>query len=468
MSGRRVRLPSLVKGLSARLLVLTVFFVMLAEVLIYTPSVARYRKVYLEDRIGASHLATLALEVMPEKKLSRPLEDELLDHVGAYSIELKKPGVPKQLMLGRDIPPEVDAIYDLRRGSFLGFVIDAFLTLGQGENRVIRVLGYSPKDPEIFVEVILDEAPMRMAMIDYSERILVLSIVISVLTAALVYLSLQLLMVFPMTRITDNMTRFREDPEDLTKVILPSKRSDEIGVAQRALADMQAGLRMALRQRARLAALGTAVTKINHDLRNILSTARLVSDRLATLKDPQVQRIAPTLVSSIDRAVTLCAQTLDFARAEQPPNASRFELGKLVHDVGDSLGLSVGGEVDWKNAIDGDVEIEADRDQLFRVLQNLGRNAVEGGARRVEIRSTKTAHQLVIDVIDDGSGLSASAQEKLFEPFVGSSRRGGTGLGLAIARELMRAHGGDIELVKSGQDGTVFQLSIPRMRAAAE
>src|SRR3546814_4753225 len=145
-----------------------------------------------------------------------------------------------------------------------------------------------------------------MAMLDYSERILGLSIVISLIAAGLVFLSLRRLLVVPLTRLIDKMVAFRDDPEDAANVVMPSGRSDEIGVAQRQLHDMQIALRGALKQKARLAALGTGVTKINHDLRNILSTAALLSERLALSDDPEVRRITPRLLDALDRAVDLC------------------------------------------------------------------------------------------------------------------------------------------------------------------
>ena len=82
---------------------------------------------------------------------------------------------------------------------------------------------------------------------------------------------------------------------------------------------MQETVRQALRHNARLAALGTAVTKINHDLRNILSTARLISDGLADSEVPEVKRVTPRLLAAIDRAVALCTRTLSFTREGARP-----------------------------------------------------------------------------------------------------------------------------------------------------
>ncbi len=461
MPRKPLKLPPLVKSLSARLLWLTIGFVMLAEVLIYAPSIGRFRLVYLQERLAAAHLAILALEATPDRMVSEAAAGELLDHVRAYSVGLTKPDKSK-LMLMTTPPDSVDASYDLRQGAFFSLIRDAAVTLLSDGGRILRVVGPSPKDPAVLVEVVLEEGHLRALMIGYSERILALSMGISFFTAAAVYLSLHLLMVRPMSRITESMARFRDNPEDASRIIRPSARSDELGVAQRELADMQAYLRAALQQKARLAAVGTAVTKISHDLRNILSTARLVSDRLTASDDPEVRRVTPALVSAIDRAVNLCAQTLGFTR-EGPPRIApeRFELSDLVDEVGEALPLPAGGQAVLHNRLDGGLEIEADREQLHRVLSNLGHNAVEAGATRVEVAARRDGGLLVIEVSDNGPGLAPKAREQLFKPFAGSVRSGGTGLGLAIARELMRAHGGDLELERSGDDGACFRLTLP-------
>ena len=464
MTGKKLSLPPLAESLSARLLLLTIAFVMLAEVLIYAPSIGRFRLVYLEERLAAAHLAILALEATPDQMIGEDLKRELLDHVGAYSVGLTRPGAGK-LMLMVTTPGPVDASYDLREASFFGLIGDAFMTLMDDGGRMLRVVGVSPKDGKTLVEVVLEEAPLRRQMLGYSERILALSLVISLFTAALVYLSLHLLMVRPMRRITESMARFRDDPEDASRIIKPSARSDEVGVAQRELAEMQEGLRGALRQRARLAALGAGITKISHDLRNILATARLVSDRLVESEDPEVRRTAPTLLSAIDRAVNLCAQTLNFTSEGAPAvDLSRFDLGELVREVGASLPEQLNGQATWHSLIEENFEVSADREQLHRVLSNLGQNAVQAGATKVEVAARRDDDRFVIDVTDNGPGLSPRARAHLFKPFAGSSHPGGTGLGLAIARELMRAHGGDVQLERSTSEGTSFRLILPADR----
>lgn len=464
--GTATKLPRGLYGLSARLLVLTVAFVMLSEVLIYAPSIARFRVDWLQNRIAAAHLSTLALEATPDQMVSEELKMELLAHAGAYAVVIAKPGWMR-LILAKDMPPKADAIYDLRDVSFLRLIVDAFMTLGQGKDRTLRVIGTSSRDPAVLVEVLLSEMPLRTAMVYYSNRILALSLVISFLTASLVFLSLQWLLVRPLRRLTENMMAFRDAPENPATLIMPGTRADEIGVAERELARMESALRGALRQQHRLAALGTAVTKINHDLRNILAAARLVSDRLADSNDPQVRKMAPTLLGSIDRAVALCGQTLDFARDDlPPPQRTRFRLGDLVDEVGRVVGLLTENRAAWGNTVVPEIEIDADRDQFFRVLVNLGRNAVEAGARRVQVGALAAASgDISIELSDDGPGLPAKARDKLFQPFAGSVRPGGTGLGLAIARDLVRAHGGELSLAATSPAGTVFRIDLPRALA---
>ena len=458
---RKVPMPPLTRSLSARLLVLTIIFVMIGEVLIYVPSVSRYRLVYLQERLAAANEATLALEAAPDGMVSPELERRLLLHARVHSVALRMP-TASYLMLGD--PPPIDATFDLGEETAYRLIRDAFVTLVQPRNRVLRVMGPGRIDPRIIVDVTLDEAPMQAEMYDYSGRILILSIVLSLMTASLVYLSLHLLIVRPMRRITARLVAFRDDPEDASKDLGETTRSDEIGVAQRELAEMQHGLRAALRQRAHLAALGAAVSKISHDLRNILSTAALVSERIAHSGDPEVKRQAPSLVAAIDRAVTLCVETLHFAHArELALKRDRVDLAALVDDVGKALMLSAEGKAAWRNEVADDFTLTADYDQLFRVFLNLGRNAIDAmeGGGVVRIGAARRNGLAVIEIADNGPGLPPRAREHLFEPFAGSTRPGGSGLGLPIAREIMHAHGGEISIAKSDGNGTVIRLELP-------
>ena len=443
-----------------RLLVLTIFFVMVAEVLIYVPSIANFRQGWLEDRIAAAHLAILALEATPDQIVSERLKGQLLDHAGAHAIVMHQPGM--RLLLASDSLPAMDLEEHLGEGTVPMLVWEAFAALAVGGDRVLRVLGPSPKESNVTIEVLIDEAPLRAAMLEYSRNILVLSVIISMFTAALVYVAIHRLLVRPMRRITEGVTQFAQNPEDLSAGVPPSRRTDEIGAAQTVLTKMQDDLRAALRQKEHLAALGSAVAKINHDLRGILSTAVLLSDRLATIDDPTVKRIAAPLIQSIDRAIALCTQTLNFAREEGPQlHRSQFPLSGLVREVGEDLSAVRPGPCPVRSEVQDELKIDADRDQLYRVFANLARNAVEAGADAIRVRASNGQGAVSIDIIDNGRGLPRRAQDSLFEAFAGSARQGGTGLGLAIARDVMRAHGGAIVLVSTSERGTQFRLTLP-------
>ncbi|MEQ8396711.1 HAMP domain-containing sensor histidine kinase [Thalassobaculum sp.] len=449
------------RSLSFRLLCLTIFFVMLSEVLIYTPSIARFRLTYLTEKLDNAHLAALAIDGSPDRMISQELTFELLDHVGAYEIVVTGPDGDTR-SLSRPMRPPGEVYVSLYDPMPLELVYDAFDALFQTGNRILRVTGPAPMEPAATVTVTLDEFPLRAVMYDFSWRILTLSVLISVFTAALVFVSLRWLLVRPLQRITGSLVAFRQRPEDRSTDLDDGGRRDEIGVALRELGLMKEEMRAALRQRTRLAALGTAVSKISHDLRNMLSTATLISDRLSLSQDPDVQKVTPTLVKAIDRAAALCSTTLNFARETPPLRVAPVRLADLVSELREELQAPQGGEVRLELTGAEDLELLADRDQMYRVFSNIASNAVNAGADALRIVARVEGARAVIDVIDNGPGIPEEGRGRLFQPFQFSSRRDGTGLGLTIARDLAQAHGGTLTLERTGADGSAFRLDVPR------
>ncbi len=457
-------------SLSGRLLLLTVLFVLIAEVLIFVPSIARHRLVYLEQRIDAGMLATLALDSAPDGRVDDRQARRLLTHALVDAVALRTAD-RSMFMLSSTMPPPVDATYDLHNAGPWVLIADAFATLLDSPDRTIRVLDESRVEPGVVVEVVLNQSDLHRSMVQFSLRILQLSIVISLITATLVYLSLHRLMVRPIHGIIANLSRFRRRPDDLTHRIVETGRADEIGLAQKALDDMQRALRRALLQKTRLAALGTAMSKINHDLRNTLATATVISDNLATSDDPRVRKAAPVLMASIDRAVELCSSTLDYAQSDAPEFApAPLSLKRLIDDVGEAVLMDSRGHAAWDNRVPAGLTVSADRLQLFRAIENLGRNAVDAMADGGTVRfiASGCGDRIEIDVVDNGPGIPERARETLFQPFSSSLRPGGAGLGLAIAREAMRMHGGDVTLVSTGPSGTRLRLVLPAQADAAK
>ncbi len=467
----------LIWGLSARLMVLTIAFLMLAEFLIWAPSVARYRLDYLQEHLAEAHLAMVAVDAMKSDSVDMDLEEQLLLYTGTHGIVLNLTD-HRMLMVGETMPPRVDIDVDLSNSSLLSLQVDAFRTLAQPKNRVLRVLGVSPKDPGILVEVIIDEHLLRMAMINFSWRILGLSVVISLFTAVLVFLSLNWLMVRPIRRIIRNLGRFRDRPEDATRVIEVSRRTDEIGIAERELQGMQEEVRRSLGQKTRLAALGAAVARVTHDLRNTLATVALASERLSSIQDTKVQRVMPRLYQAIDRAVRLCSQTIDYVSASDLKlRKEPFHLAELMSEVDVALreidlpaehdGQDEKIEMSWQNRVPFEITVVGDRHQLFRAFSNLAQNARLEGATTFVVAASMMpdGKNVIIHLVDDGPGLPMKTQEQLFQPFAGSSRKGGTGLGLVIAYDIFQAHGGRIDLIETGPEGTDFCIELPAEEA---
>ncbi|WP_088343338.1 MULTISPECIES: HAMP domain-containing sensor histidine kinase [Rhodomicrobium] len=453
-------------GLSARLLWLTIAFVMLAEVLIFLPSVANFRKNWLMERLAAAQIASLAAQAAPNDAVPERLAQQLLQKAMVHSLAVRR-GPVRVLVLQTAVPGMVQAHYDLEEANWLTLIGDALYAFISERDRLIHVIGH-PDLSDDTVEIVMTETPLKTAIYNYALNILFLSIAISLFSATLVYLTLNWFLVRPVSRLTWNIVRFRENPEDATRVIQPSGRSDEIGVAQEELAAMQNELIAMLRQKSRLAALGLAVSKINHDLRNMLASAQLISDRLSTSTDPTVQKFAPKLISSLDRAIALAGETLTYGRADEaPPQRHRFLLRPLIDEVGESFGLPGDSRIKWVTDVGPALEIDADRNQLYRILTNLVRNAMqvlESAADLPKPVITVAARQdgdnLLISVADNGPGVPPRARANLFQAFQGSVRVGGTGLGLAISAELARAHGGSLWLDDSAP-GATFCLKFP-------
>lgn len=457
-------------GLSGQLLVLTILFVMLAEVLIYVPSVANFRLSWLSDRLSAAQTAALVLDAEPSGMVPESLAREILHSIGAHAVAMKT-GQQRNLLVTSDLPTrDVIQNVDVRRTSPLTAIVDAFAILVSArDDDLLRAIGPAPAGGQ-FVEIVMPVGPLKDAMWAYSRNVLLLSLIISAITAALVYLALHYLFVRPLHRITASITDFRADPENPARIIAASERRDEIGHAERELAAMQHDLASMLAERYRLAALGLAVSKINHDLRNMLASAQLISDRLINIADPQVQRFAPKLVVALERAIAFCETTLSYGRGQEPaPDRKLFAVDPLVTDVRDSVGLLPDRAIGWVPSIERGLMIDADYDQLLRAMINLVRNSIQALEARkpndptrdqIRITGRREGAVVVLEISDTGPGLTTRAREHLFEAFQGSTRAGGTGLGLPIAAELVRAHGGEIRLIE-GTIGATFRITIP-------
>ncbi|ACM25336.1 HAMP domain-containing histidine kinase [Agrobacterium sp. SHOUNA12C] len=458
-------------GLSGKLLILTIFFILLAEVLIFVPSVANMRLRWLEDRLNTAAAAATVIDGLQPVELPRALQKETLMATGTRAIVLRKDGTSR-LLATAEMPASVDEQYDLSNVSLPTAMRDALDTLLFGGNRIIRVFGPVGGDAGTGIEVVLKDTRLRNAMLAYSGSVFLMSILISLFTATLIFFAINRMMIGPIRRLTDSMQAYSDDPEDPSRVLVPDEGRDELAVAGRHLASMQSQLQKTLKQQKNLAALGLAVSKINHDMRNILSAAQLMSDRLVDVDDPMVKRFAPKLLRTIDRAVGYTTEVLSYGQtSESAPRRRRVHLHELIDEVRDILAIDPDGGIEFVEQVSQDLVVDADSEQLFRVIHNLCRNAHQAlvafgdaepdSIRRITVSGHRIGSVVGITVDDTGPGMPQKARENLFTAFRGSARSGGTGLGLAIARELVLAHGGTIALVEKPAAGTQFRIEIP-------
>lgn len=462
-----VPMPSALSGLSGRLLLLTVAFIMLAEVLIFVPYIANMQVRWLSDRLNAAAAAAVVADGFPQQDLSRALQDETLMATGTKAIVLRRHDASRLIAIA-EMPPKVDAQYDLAAVEPVSAIRGAFDTLFFGGDRIVRA--YGPiGDSNATIEIVLADKALRKAMLTYARNVLILTVILSAIAGGVVFLGLNRMLIRPIRRMTGNMRDFAADPTDPNRVLQPSGGHDELAVAGAHLAEMQRALQGTLREQKNLADLGLAVSKINHDMRNILSSAQLMSDRLADVDDPVVKRFAPKLLRTIDRAVGYTTDVLAYGRMREPaPRRRCLPLKPLVMDVSEVLAIDPLSGIDFVLQIEQALEVDADSEQLFRIIHNICRNAVEALTQhpgrdrgRLTVSAVRTGSVVSITIDDTGPGMPAKARENLFTAFRGSARSGGTGLGLAIARELVLAHGGTIALVEKATEGTQFRIELP-------
>ena len=467
----------LTMNLSAKLLVLTIGFVMLSEVFVFVPSVAKFRNDWLTDRLTRARTVLLMSPEVPVGVVMPPEQVEAnqkrienaIRSFDVVTLAHRKDGRRQLIAMIDEDAGEIGAEFDVVHTGPWQSIRDAFMTLLSTKPRTIVISG-SPPGTNQLIQVVALEQPLRIAMLTYTRNVMILSLIISILTAAMVYFALSKLFVRPIARLADSMEAFSKNPEASENIIKPCGRTDELGTAEEGLAEMQKDLQSTLSNQKRLASLGLAVSKVNHDLRNILASVQLFSDRLTALPDPDVQRFAPKLIAGIDRAIGYCESTLVYGSAkEEPPKRQLVCLSKMIKELESLLDLDDHPTIEWRNAVPAETELDADPEQIFRVLMNLSRNAIkvleamegESLVRRLTIGANMLEDRTRITISDTGPGVPKRAQEHLFEAFRGSLSKGGTGLGLAIAHEIVTAHGGTIKLKDDVSPGATFEIELP-------
>jgi signal transduction histidine kinase len=460
---RRNRFELLGDTLSGRVLWLTVLAILAIESALLLPNLGNLRAAWLNERITQAHLIAYTLTSTNGAALPTPDAQALLRLANVEALTLQAPGQkPLHLQAGPTLPP-LDKHVTLTDETLLYSTWRAGLrVLGFGA-RYMDVTAPAAAPPGAAMLVVVNGATLDATLRHYALHQFMVAVIVALVTGLLIFVVLDRVLVRPISIITASIVNFREDPEHEEEsglAWLAGRRQSEVSRAAQELKVMQEQLRAALWRNARLAAVGTSVAKISHDLRNILSSALLVADRLQAVNDPVVQRATRMLIPAVERAAQLVTRTVDFAR-EGPPPIIRSAVA--LRELAEEAALMVdpeGSSVQVLNEVPGSLVLALDRAQIYRVLANLMRNAVEAGAKIIRL-STETRNGVTrMRVADDGPGLPLRVQDELFKPFTTSGKYGGTGLGLAIARDLIRAHGGELAMESTGPRGTVFVMDL--------
>lgn len=468
----RIKRPSFFQRLSNKFLLLTMLAVLVAEILIFIPSTASMRMRWLTNLLDTVTPVALVLENEAQNISTREAQDKILYATNAKSISITTDN-QSTLLASSAQPFIIDASVNPRQTSESQAIWDAFATLFDPTERIIRVYSKIP-NTEKTLEIVISNQPLRNALLIYARYVAIISLLISIMAAGFIYLIIHEMLLRPVIRMHNDMIRFAEKPDDPTRIIQPEPRQDELGIAQQQLALMQSNLQQTYTERKHLADLGMAVSKINHDMRNILASAQLMSDSLTEVKDPAVKRFAPRLIRTLSRAISYSESVVTYGRTkEAAPNPRHTVLHTIVQDVEDVLNSDQLHDIRFINAVPENLILTTDNEQLFRILTNLCRNAMQalqtmpeptGGKdfqKQITVQAVIDEKQVIIDVRDNGPGLSPKAKENLFTAFRGSTRNGGTGLGLVIVQDLVRANGGEILYCEASQPGAHFRIMLP-------
>ena len=449
-----------------RLFVLTICLVMVTGLVVFAQAMVTLCIHWADDRLTTARIA--ARFAASTIIISQNMQKELLDRTGAYAIILDD-GASRRLVAVRGLPAHIDLVFDHREPE------PALVTMGKifrtltGERENIRIIGNAGLDRETTVEVVLPARTLRRELISHGVWLLPGAVSVAFSVALLLCVTAHFGVLRPLRRLARSIRAFGLDPANADTIIRLSGKTDEFGTFEAELQAMQTAVHRALREQNQLANLGMAASKINHDMRNILGSARLFSESLGNVRDERTRVMVHKIIAALDRALAYSHSVLSYGTSQEAePKRRILLLGSLVSDVQLFLGLDGGGDIQFRNNVESHLVVDADPEQLFRILSNLCRNSVhamqgigDNAERLIEISAEQSIAQTKIFVRDTGPGIPDDKRASLFQPFQRSTRTGGSGLGLAITAELVKAHHGTIGVLNGTTPGTTFEICLP-------
>jgi two-component system, NtrC family, sensor kinase len=291
-------------------------------------------------------------------------------------------------------------------------------------------------------------------------RIAIGALLLALLATPLVGIYLYRTIARPIATLSDAAARVGRCDLD-TQIVI--ERNDELGQLSQRFNEMMQSMKehqKRLLQSERVVGLASMSAGIAHELNNplgvILGHVKLLRRRNAAIE--------PAVLAAIEQEAERCHEVieglLELTRGAVIDKGP-VDLRKLTEDAVGSLRLN-GASSRASIEVQGTVTASGDASKLRQVLTNLLRNAFEASGPEGHVIVSidrPTASLASVDVRDTGTGMSATTQERLFEPFF-TTKATGSGLGLAISRAIARAHGGDVVLVSTGDDGTAFRLTV--------
>ncbi len=449
-------------SISGRLAILTFGFVFLMSSITLFPALAIFRESELQERIEEAALVALALTTNPIPEIDIDQSSALLEKAQILDLAVIDEGQRKRLLLPYEKVTLTGRV-DLTNLSFINRFVDGFkcaLNSEQGIYLISGIPSFEFERVEAMVSIRTICSQVRMG----ASRFLFMSFGLALATSFLITFAVSRLVVRPVHFLTKTISNF--DGKGISKKVEIRNPIREFQNAEKSLKEMQDRVINSFEQQRRLATLGESVSKIQHDLRNMLSTAQLLADNLEESEDPKVRRSAPRLLRAIDRAINLSSQTLTYGNLHA--HTPKFSLGKLAPVINevmeDEALLDSSGNITFSVDCDQALEVHTDFQILKRILQNLIRNARQAleelGEGKILI-SVKENEGINICVRDTGPGLKEETVQHLFEPFRGSTRSNGSGLGLAIGKELSELIGGSLKLSSTSSIGTEFLIELP-------
>src|SRR6218665_1890513 len=233
-------MPGPFSGLSVKIIATIIFVILAVEVIIYLPSAANFRMSWLEDRLRVGIVAARVLDAVPDiMALPRELTDRLLNSAGATAIVYRREGQSQLLELEEARMPRQAVTIDMRLRDPLTVIGGVLDPLVFGGDRTLRIIGEGDAEDseDSLVEVLMPEQPLRLELLIYSRNTFVISLIVALMTAVVLYLFVSRILIAPIRRLSENMLNYRKAPENASLIIAATpRRRDEIGILEQELA----------------------------------------------------------------------------------------------------------------------------------------------------------------------------------------------------------------------------------------